>query len=183
MTDFKTKINISENIIIMVKLLKFDDYETSIQQLNIINKFIVEDINLQIDVIKHTMRMINELQLYDDTYRQITDDDISQLVHYDIKVIDSFESMQEVRDFYLYPHPFNYFDSLQRYILKLFKQAELLYYQEYEDTNYDEVLKDIESKLDYMQDNEELLMMENENNYIFSTYKLQYLYDLFSNLV
>ena len=189
-------IQITDNIITLIRHTQINSYEDGLQKINIIHHFIVEQINNQIHILKY---LVN--------YNSNSDSDSDSEIDLNLRVeldeyedlpdkpINDYESLVQVRNFYLSEQEYQHFNKLQESIIPLFKQTEIDYYSEYEIENLPELMKDIENKLNYIDKyhddietelcNTDMKIEVDKDSYdrYQTTYNiLSYLYDMYSNL-
>jgi hypothetical protein len=134
-------IYIPDVLISLVKKTEVNTFEEGLQQINIIYHFFVESINNQIQILNY----MNNTKL-------INLEDLNQL---EDKPINDYSSFQNVRKYFLMNHEFLNYPKFQKHILNLLKTIEVLYYSDYEIENLEEILKDIEHKINYMDEYKE----------------------------
>ena len=199
-------IEITDNIISLVKYTHINSFADGLSKLNIIHHFIANQINNQIRILKFMVNTthldVDEIEFNSNENSDSDNEDLkyefevlkNEIMKYeeipDI-VINKYESFVEVRNFYLSEINFQHFNKLQRYMIPLLKQIELLYYDNYDLDNLDELLTDIENKLKYIDEfhedieNEMHMKIKVDEGYdkCESTYNiLTYLHDLYLSI-
>lgn len=184
-------IQITDNIIKLVKYTTIDSYEDGLSKLNIIHHFIIEQINQQNHINKY---MINKTDILSEINNDLNIKiKIEEFEDIKDEPIINYESLVNARNFYLSEEfiSIRYFEHLQEYIIRLFKQTEIYYYNEYEIDDLPGIIKDIENKINYMDEfinNNENEGNENERNEneklkeqtVYNT--LNYLYELYTSI-
>ena len=193
-------IEITDNIISLIKYTKINSFADGLSKINIIHHFISEQINNQIRILKF---MVNTTTLStfenedsDSNENEIFENEINNYEEIHEININDYESFVEVRNFYLSELNYQHFNKLQRYMIPLLKQIELYYYDDYELDNLDELISDIENKIKYIDEfhediencinsNSNIKIEVDKNSYdkCESTYNiLNYLYDLYTSI-
>lgn len=193
-------IEITDNIISLVKYTKINSFIDGLSKINIIHHFISEQINNQIRILKFMVNTTTlnafENENSDSNENEILENEINNYEEIHEININDYESFVEVRNFYLSELNYQHFNKLQRYMIPLLKQIELYYYDDYELDNLDELILDIENKIKYIdefhEDIEKCLDIDSnikievdKNSYdkCESTYNiLKYLYDLYTSI-
>jgi hypothetical protein len=199
-------IEITDNIITLVKYTQINSFNDGLSKLNIIHHFITEQINNQIRILKFMANTTSLNISYDEDFEnselneiQNKNSELDEINNYEEIYeinINDYNTFVEVRNFYLSELNYQHFNKLQRYMIPLLKQIELYYYDEYELDNLDEIISDIENKINYIdefhEDIEKCLDIDSnikievdKNSYdkCESTYNiLKYLYDLYTSI-
>lgn len=193
-------IEITDNIISLVKYTKINSFIDGLSKINIIHHFISEQINNQIRILKFMVNTTTlntfENENSDSNENEILKNEINDYEEIHEININDYESFVEIRNFYLSELNYQHFNKLQRYMIPLLKQIELYYYDDYELDNLDELISDIENKIKYIdefhEDIEKCLDIDSnikievdKNSYdkCESTYNiLKYLYDLYTSI-
>ena len=181
-------IQITDNIIKLVKYTTIDSYEDGLSKLNIIHHFIIEQINQQNHINKY---MINKTDILSEINNDLNIKiKIEEFEDIKDEPIINYESLVNARNFYLSEEfiSIRYFEHLQEYIIRLFKQTEIYYYNEYEIDDLPGIIKDIENKINYMDEFINNNNNENEGNQneklkeqtVYNT--LNYLYELYTSI-
>jgi hypothetical protein len=204
MTEY---IEITDNIISLVKYTQIKSFNDGLTKINIIHHFITEQINNQIRILKFMANTTILNTLYDEYDEDFenenselnktkTLDEINNYEEIREININDYNSFVEVRNFYLSELNYQHFNKLQRYMIPLLKQIELYYYDNYELDNLDEIISDIENKINYIDEfhediekcldtNSNIKIEVDKNSYdkCESTYNiLKYLYDLYTSI-
>ena len=193
-------IEITDNIISLVKYTQINSFVDGLSKLNIIHHFVTEQINNQIRVLKFMVNTtnLNISEIEDDSEILMNENENlkSEISNYnelrEINVI-SYDSFVEVRNFYLSELNYQHFGKLQHYMIPLLKKIELFYYDEYDIDNLQELIIDIENKIKYIDEFHEdiencdrdskIEVDKNSYNKCESTYNvLNYLYDLYTSI-
>ena len=188
-------IEIPDNIISLIKYTNIHSFNDGLTKLNIIHHFITSIINNQIHILTFMSNTTNfGINDEDEESNEELKEEIKQLSKNEIseKVINDYESLIEIRNFYLSEQDFIHFGKLQTYIIPLFKQTELYYYEDYELDDIPGILKDIENKINYIDEYHDDISNETSKIEIDKvsydkcqmTYQiLNYLYDLYSTIL
>lgn len=197
-------IEITDNIISLVKYTQINSFIDGLSKLNIIHHFITEQINNQIRVLKFMVNTttldIFETELDNENENEILKNE-NEILKNEINNyneihemnINSYESFVEVRNFYLSELNYQHFNKLQHYMIPLLKRIDLFYYDEYDLDNLQELIIDIEHKINYINEfhediencdnNSKIEIDKNSYNKCESTYNiLNYLYDLYTSI-
>lgn len=193
-------IEITDNIISLIKYTQINSFIDGLSKLNIIHHFITEQINNQIRVLKFMINTTNlNISGIENDSEILTNENEtlkSEIDNYnelqETNVI-SYDSFVEVRNFYLSELNYQHFNKLQRYMIPLLKKIELFYYDEYDIDNLQELIIDIENKIKYIDEFHEdiencdrdskIEVDKNSYNKCESTYNvLNYLYDLYTSI-
>lgn len=193
-------IEITDNIISLVKYTKINSFIDGLSKINIIHHFISEQINNQIRILKFMVNTTTlntfENENSDSNENEILENEINNYEEICEININDYESFVEVRNFYLSELNYQHFNKLQRYMIPLLKQIELYYYDDYELDNLNEIILDIENKIKYIDEfhedienyinsNSNMKIEVDKNSYdkCESTYNiLNYLYDLYTSI-
>ena len=193
-------IEITDNIISLIKYTKINSFADGLSKINIIHHFISEQINNQIRILKFIVNTTTlntfENEDSDSNENEIFENEINNYEEIHEININDYESFVEVRNFYLSELNYQHFNKLQRYMIPLLKQIELYYYDDYELDNLDELISDIENKIKYIDEfhediencinsNSNIKIEVDKNSYdkCESTYNiLNYLYDLYTSI-
>ena len=172
-------IYIPDILVSLVKKIEINDFEEGLEKINIIYHFFIETINNQIQMLNY---MVNTKLIDFKIYEQLKDEPIND-----------FKKFQEIRTYFLMEHEFLNYPKFQKHIIKLLKTIEIYYYMEYEIDNLEEVIKDIDNKINYMDEYKEKfeMMNGNENDIDNNSYKeyqltydtLQYLYSVYTTVL
>ena len=204
MTEY---IEITDNIISLVKYTQIKSFNDGLTKINIIHHFITEQINNQIRILKFMANTTSLNTLYDEYDEDFENensesnknkilDEINNYEEIDEINVNDYNSFVEVRNFYLSELNYQHFNKLQRYMIPLLKQIELYYYDDYELDNLDEIISNIENKINYIDEfhediekclnvNSNIKIEVDKNSYdkCESTYNiLKYLYDLYTSI-
>ena len=193
-------IEITDNIISLVKYTQINSFIDGLSKLNIIHHFITEQINNQIRVLKFMVNTTNlNISETENDSEILTNENEtlkSEIDNYnelqETNVI-SYDSFVEVRNFYLSELNYQHFNKLQRYMIPLLRKIELFYYDEYDIDNLQELIIDIENKIKYIDEFHEdiencdrdskIEVDKNSYDKCESTYNvLNYLYDLYTSI-
>jgi len=154
-------IIIPDVIISAIKKTEVKDFESGIQKLNILYHFLNENINNQIK----TAHYMSSLKLFDSEIRipaempEYNLFSVSEIPDY------TYKQFTNIRNYFLIEHPFINYSRCQKHMLRLIKDIEILYYLEYEIEDLDGIIKDIENKINYMDEfKEEFEAKANEIN-------------------
>ena len=135
MTQYYT---IPNNLIHLVKKITINSYHDGLNKLNLVHHFFIS--------LMKTQSSIYEYSINTKIYKPFN------LKKFDVTdTIKDYETLTNVRNFYLRNFDeCEYYEKFQKYIISLFKETEIFYYSEYELENLEETLKNINDKIDYM---------------------------------
>ena len=155
-------IIIPDVIVSAIKKTEVKDFESGIQKLNILYHFLNANVNNQIK----TACYMSNLKLFDSEIKIP-----AEMPEYNLFSISesntdyTYKQFTNIRNYFLIEHPFINYSRCQKHMLRLIKDIEILYYLEYEIEDLDGIIKDIENKINYMDEfKEEFEAKANEND-------------------
>lgn len=170
-------IHIPDILIKTVKMTSADGFEDGLSKLNIIAHLFTNNVNSQIEMLNY-MKVRCSVAIES---RDGSPDDAHELAKLPDMPINDYESLETFRNFFLTEHEYRNYYKLQKHMLKLLRQIELMYYAQYDIENLDQLITETNSKIHYLDEHLEDLANK-QSEYVLTYNILLYIRDILNTI-